>query len=143
MDIFSYANEFPYRIEFDDEKIESIRTFNINSQLSIESKSKILIIPNTNSKESTTKRTSLIKYLDQKSVVWIKDLNYSSGKISDFFEKSIEEFHTNNTNLSLNINLSKIKILKIFKWLKRKNISDQEMLRTFNCGVGLHFTLNC
>ena len=39
-------------------------------------------------------------------------------------------------NLSLNINLSKIKILKIFKWLKRKNISDQEMLRTFNCGVG-------
>ena len=104
MDIFSYANEFPYRIEFDDEKIESIRTFNINSQLSIESKSKILIIPNTNCKESITKRTSLIKYLDQKSVVWIKDLNYSSGKISDFFEKSIEEFHTNNTNLSLNIN---------------------------------------
>ena len=39
-------------------------------------------------------------------------------------------------NLSLNIDLSKIKILKIFKWLKSKNISDQEMMRTFNCGVG-------
>jgi phosphoribosylaminoimidazole synthetase len=38
--------------------------------------------------------------------------------------------------LSLNINLSQIKILKIFKWLKSKNISDQEMLKTFNCGVG-------
>ena len=38
--------------------------------------------------------------------------------------------------LSLNIDLSKIKILKIFKWLKSKNISDKEMLRTFNCGVG-------
>ena len=39
-------------------------------------------------------------------------------------------------NLSLNLDLSKIKIPKIFKWLKSKNISDQEMLRTFNCGVG-------
>ena len=39
-------------------------------------------------------------------------------------------------DLTLNIDLSKIKIAKIFKWLKNKNISDQEMLRTFNCGVG-------
>ena len=40
------------------------------------------------------------------------------------------------SNLTLNIDLSKIKIIKIFKWLKSKNISDQEMLQTFNCGIG-------
>ena len=39
-------------------------------------------------------------------------------------------------DLSLNIDLSKIRITKIFKWLKSKNISDQEMMQTFNCGVG-------
>ena len=39
-------------------------------------------------------------------------------------------------NLTLNIDLSKIKITSVFKWLKSKNISNQEMLRTFNCGVG-------
>ena len=39
-------------------------------------------------------------------------------------------------NLSLNIDLSKIKIGKIFKWLKTKNISNEEMMKTFNCGVG-------
>ena len=39
-------------------------------------------------------------------------------------------------NLSVNIDLSKIKTTKIFKWLKSKNISDQEMMKTFNCGVG-------
>ena len=39
-------------------------------------------------------------------------------------------------NLSVNIDLSKIKTKKIFKWLKSKNISDLEMLKTFNCGVG-------
>ena len=38
--------------------------------------------------------------------------------------------------LSLNIDLSKIKIPKIFKWIKKKNISDAEMLKTFNCGIG-------
>ena len=39
-------------------------------------------------------------------------------------------------NLCVNIDLSKIKPKKIFKWLKTKNISDLEMLKTFNCGVG-------
>ena len=39
-------------------------------------------------------------------------------------------------NLCINIDLSKIKTKKIFKWLKSKNISNYEMLRTFNCGVG-------
>ena len=37
---------------------------------------------------------------------------------------------------SLNLDLSKIKVTKIFKWLKSKNISDKEMMQTFNCGVG-------
>jgi len=39
-------------------------------------------------------------------------------------------------NLCVNIDLSKIKPKKIFRWLKKKNISDLEMLKTFNCGVG-------
>ena len=39
-------------------------------------------------------------------------------------------------NLTLNIDLSKIKTTKIFKWLKSKNISEEEMMKTFNCGVG-------
>ncbi len=45
-------------------------------------------------------------------------------------------------NLSININLSKIKTKKIFKWLKSKNISDFEMLRTFNCGIGFCIIIN-
>ena len=38
--------------------------------------------------------------------------------------------------------ITKIKIPKIFKWLKNKNISDQEMLRTFNCGIGFCLIVN-
>jgi phosphoribosylformylglycinamidine cyclo-ligase len=39
-------------------------------------------------------------------------------------------------HLSLNLDLSKIKPKKIFKWIKNNNVSDSEMLKTFNCGVG-------
>ena len=46
------------------------------------------------------------------------------------------------TNFTLNIDLNKIKILKIFKWIKNKNISDSEMMRTFNCGVGFCIMVN-
>ena len=45
-------------------------------------------------------------------------------------------------NLCLNINLSKIKTSKIFKWLKKNNIQDSEMLNTFNCGVGFCLIAN-
>ena len=44
--------------------------------------------------------------------------------------------------LCLNINLSKIKINNIFKWLKNNNITDSEMLQTFNCGVGFCLITN-
>ena len=45
-------------------------------------------------------------------------------------------------DLTTNIDLSKIKVPFIFKWLKNKNISDMEMLKTFNCGVGFCLIVN-
>ncbi len=56
--------------------------------------------------------------------------NITGGGIIENITRSIPN------NLTINIDLSKIRVLKIFKWLKSKNISDMEMLRTFNCGVG-------
>ena len=54
----------------------------------------------------------------------------TGGGLIENLTRSIPE------NLSLNVDLSKIKVNKIFKWLKSKNISDNEMMNTFNCGVG-------
>ena len=45
-------------------------------------------------------------------------------------------------NLTLNIDLSKIKIKKIFKFLRSNNINDNEMLKTFNCGIGFCLIIN-
>jgi len=46
------------------------------------------------------------------------------------------------SNLCLNIDLSKIKVTKIFKWIKNYNVRDSEMISTFNCGVGFCLIIN-
>ncbi len=62
--------------------------------------------------------------------------NITGGGISDNIKRVIPE------NLVAEINLSKIKTLKIFKWLKENGVSDKEMLKTFNCGVGFCLIVN-
>jgi phosphoribosylformylglycinamidine cyclo-ligase len=54
----------------------------------------------------------------------------TGGGLIDNLKRSIPD------HLYLNLDLSKIKVKDIFKWIKSNNISDHEMLKTFNCGVG-------
>jgi len=54
----------------------------------------------------------------------------TGGGLIDNITRSVPD------DLCLNIDLSKIKVKNIFKWIKSNNISDEEMLKTFNCGVG-------
>ncbi len=56
--------------------------------------------------------------------------NITGGGIEDNIKRIIPN------GLTANIDLSKIRIKKIFKWIKYQNVSDTEMLKTFNCGVG-------
>ena len=62
--------------------------------------------------------------------------NITGGGIVDNIKRVIPN------NLIAEINLEKIKTIKIFKWLKKNNISDEEMLKTFNCGVGFCLIIN-
>ena len=61
--------------------------------------------------------------------------NITGGGLEDNIKRIIPE------NLMAEIDLKKIKTLKIFKWLKKNSISDKEMLKTFNCGVGFCLTI--
>ena len=56
--------------------------------------------------------------------------NITGGGLKDNIKRIIPD------NYCAEINLEKIKTLKIFRWLKSQGVSDQEMLKTFNCGVG-------
>ena len=62
--------------------------------------------------------------------------NITGGGIIDNINRVIPN------GLSADIDLSKIKVKKIFKWIKNQNIDDFEMLKTFNCGVGFCIIIN-
>ena len=89
-------------------------------------------IPN-NLKKDLLKPTKIyskeiLKLVDNKLIH--SAAHITGGGIIENLLRSVPE------KFSININLSKIKPLRIFRWLKGKNISDHEMLKTFNCGVG-------
>tara|TARA_B100000131_G_scaffold262638_1_gene259105 strand:- start:64 stop:384 length:321 start_codon:yes stop_codon:yes gene_type:complete len=56
--------------------------------------------------------------------------NITGGGLEDNIKRIMPD------KLFASIDLNKIRPLKIFKWLKKNNISEKEMLKTFNCGVG-------
>ena len=62
--------------------------------------------------------------------------NITGGGLVDNISRIIPD------KLSAEIDLNKVKTLRIFKWLKKNNISDREMLKTFNCGVGFCLIIN-
>ena len=73
LDVFSFSNDMPYRIEFFGDDVESIRSFDVETQLSTEPANKITIIPNMENKMMEEKRTSFLKYVTSKTVIFYKN----------------------------------------------------------------------
>ena len=86
IDIFSFAADFPYRIELDDIEIESIRSFDTESQLSIRNIGKFTLLPNVNSEIENDEKTSLLSILPEDTIVWIKDLSATADTIQNCFD---------------------------------------------------------
>ena len=87
VDIFSFSFQYPYRIEFSGNKIESIRSFDTNSQLSIQNIEKIVLVPNI-SKISTPKNTkSILKLIPKKTSVICDDLDGIINKLEKLYTK--------------------------------------------------------
>jgi transcription-repair coupling factor (superfamily II helicase) len=92
LDVFSFSNENPYRIEFFGDEVESIRTFDIETQLSLEQVKKITVIPNMENKMTEETRESFFKYIAQKTVLFVKDTEQFSTTINTLFNKAIHTF---------------------------------------------------
>ena len=94
LDVFSFANEKPYRIEFFGDEVDTIREFDIDTQLSSEQVKKISIIPNMANKTVTESRQSFFKFLTPKSKILIKNKGLLLGKLDQLFSKA-EEYYQN------------------------------------------------
>ncbi|MFD2563858.1 transcription-repair coupling factor [Aquimarina rubra] len=94
VDVFSFSNDEPYRIEFFGDEVDSIRTFDVETQLSTDQIKKITIIPNVENKAMQETRESFLKYIASKTVVFAKDIDLLSTRIDKNFEKAKEAFKT-------------------------------------------------
>jgi transcription-repair coupling factor (superfamily II helicase) len=90
VDIFSFSHDLPYRVEFFGDFIESIRTFEIESQLSVEQVKSITIVPNVQSKFLTENNISILEYIDADTSVWIKDVQFTLDIIQDGYKKATQ-----------------------------------------------------
>ncbi len=99
IDVFSFSHEEPYRIEFFGDEVESIRTFDIETQLSTDKVKRMQLLPNVSDKKLQDKRQPFLQYIGKKTVVWLKDEALIYNKIDHLFDKAQETFSLLNSPL--------------------------------------------
>ncbi|MEO6404167.1 MAG: transcription-repair coupling factor [Ferruginibacter sp.] len=93
LDIYSFGNEKPYRIELFGNEVDSIRIFDPESQLSERKLLQVNIIPNIETEFDTGDKVSLFKFLPENTVVWMEDWDFIKEKIIQE-EENFEIFKT-------------------------------------------------
>jgi transcription-repair coupling factor (superfamily II helicase) len=93
LDVFSFSNDEPYRIEFFGNEIDSIRVFDVETQLSKEQTKKISIIPNVENKQSDEVRESFLKYLSSKTVIFSMNMDLLYGRVDSLFAKAEQAYN--------------------------------------------------
>ena len=92
VDVFSFANDEPYRIEFFGDEIDSIRTFDIETQLSREKLQQVAIMPNIEDKSVAEKRESFLNYISKKTIVFYKNQELIKGNLNKLYTKAEQAF---------------------------------------------------
>lgn len=92
VDVFSFSNDYPYRIEFFGEEIDSIRSFNPIDQLSIENFKNIILIPNLQDNSVGNEKETIFQYLRDKSIVWIDEEDSLKERVDKEYDKARDVF---------------------------------------------------
>ncbi len=97
VDIYSFANELPYRVELGGDEVESIRTFDPETQLSVQAMNHVTIIPNVQTQLLKESRTSFFEFIAPNSTLWFKDGRFAL----DFIRENQEKIFSNNDPSSI------------------------------------------
>ena len=89
LDVYSYAGELPYRIDFFDNDVDTIRTFNVETQLSEEKLAEISIVPASTC--DTTIGISLLEYMGEDTVVALSDPDYIISRIKEITTQTFSQ----------------------------------------------------
>ena len=100
VDVFSFSNDNPYRIEFFGNEVDSIRSFDVETQLSLEKQKKITIIPNVENKFFQENRESFLEYINSQTVLFIQNTDLLFSVLDKLFAKATDIF--DNLNATIN-----------------------------------------
>ncbi|WP_440879608.1 transcription-repair coupling factor [Tenacibaculum sp. C7A-26P2] len=92
IDVFSFSNDEPYRVEFFGEEIDSIRSFDVETQLSKEKLTKVSIMPNVENKALKETRESFLKYISSKTVIFSRNTEILTANLDKFYKKAEKAF---------------------------------------------------
>jgi transcription-repair coupling factor (superfamily II helicase) len=92
VDVFSFSNDHPYRIEFFGDEIESIRSFDPASQRSIQIMQRISLLPNVQDRMIKEERVNFLDYVPAHTLFWFDDIELTNKRILEEFEKALVSF---------------------------------------------------
>ena len=92
LDIFSFAHELPFRIEFFGEEIETIRTFDPVSQISDQELPRVSLIPNIQKNLLAEEKVSFLEYISDRSLLFIKSISFIEADLDRLFQRATESF---------------------------------------------------
>lgn len=131
VDVFSFSNGQPYRIEFFGDSVESIRTFDPESQLSLQNLSRITLLPNVQDRHLKEERISFMDYIPAHTFWWLEDVDYTHNKIVAEYEKALNTYDEKESSTPAPEEL----FINGGLFIEKLN-----GFRTIEFGPGLHFT---
>ena len=87
IDVYSFASEYPYRVDFFGDEIDSIRTFEVESQLSREKKDSVSIVPEL--AQAMDGDISFLSFIPRDTVLWVKDLLWVRERIQIIHDEAL------------------------------------------------------
>lgn len=86
LDVFSYSSDFPFRIDFFGDEVDSIRTFEVDNQLSKEKKEKVSVVSDVNSGSNDI--VPFLQFIPKDTLLAFSDYNYASGCMKNLDEEN-------------------------------------------------------
>ncbi|MDD2562664.1 MAG: CarD family transcriptional regulator, partial [Salinivirgaceae bacterium] len=144
VDIFSYSNTRPYRIDFFGDVVDSLRTFDLETQISNSHINQIKIIPDLSLKSSGETRYPITHLLKDDTILVFDDVRFTLERIKHLDQIAYEKKNTIDEDIyNIIVNRSELeKELKRFKTIYRSRSDDEKAVIKFNTSVQPNFSKN-
>ena len=93
VDIFSFSNDTPYRVEFFGDEVDSIRTFDPVNQLSIKTMTRLTVVPNIQKYATEEVREDILQFIPNQTNIWIKDYLLIGEILDKEYKKALEAYN--------------------------------------------------